>query len=241
MRLGLQLSILALVAPSVARHITWSPAEISSLVGRLVKDSGIPGIAVGVVADGDIAYAEGFGKMAYTENDKPVNNQTLFQIGSCTKTFIAMGIAQYVDAGTIGWDTTVVSILGPGFTTNNSYLTENLNVGDLLAHRSGYGDHSGDMLWMVGDVGTEHDLVMKRLPFLAPTKRIGLEFMCTHAASRTCVGACSSLLSHVLRTSPLQPPQTRILATRSRPSCLRSSQASRGIRSCLACFGSRSE
>jgi CubicO group peptidase (beta-lactamase class C family) len=88
-----------------------------------------------------------------------------------------MALAHFVDQGTIDWSTTVASVLGASFATNNSYLTQTLNVGDLLAHRSGYGDHSGDSLWIVGDVATEQELVQRRLPYLVPTERVGLEFM----------------------------------------------------------------
>eukprot|EP00966_Prymnesium_polylepis_P022932 527361-Prymnesium_polylepis.2 len=161
----------------------WSDEAVTTLIGRLAKESGIPGIAVGVALPNGTSYEQGFGTLSHG-GSTPVDKDTLFQIGSCTKMFIAMGLAHFVDEKAIGWTTTVASILGADFTTNNTYLTNNVNVGDLLSHRTGYGDHSGDSLWMVGDVGTERDLVLKRLPYLVPTERIGLTFMCKDARSR---------------------------------------------------------
>ena len=164
----------------VAAHSTPPPSDPSALahafVARVAALSHIPGIAVGVVKGGQTVFARGFGVHTHGEA-VPVTTDSLFQMGSCTKTFIALGLAHFVAQDKISWDSSVHSITAGKFNTSISYLTENLSVGDLLAHRSGYGDHSGDMVWLMGDVRTERQLVEQRVRYLRPTKSLRQSFM----------------------------------------------------------------
>eukprot|EP00929_Paragymnodinium_shiwhaense_P016212 TRINITY_DN124422_c0_g1_i1.p1 TRINITY_DN124422_c0_g1~~TRINITY_DN124422_c0_g1_i1.p1 ORF type:complete len:622 (-),score=75.50 TRINITY_DN124422_c0_g1_i1:217-2082(-) len=161
--LGVVLLRLALALPVLAA----TDSTFDSLLSRIAGESGIPGIAVGVVSDGKVELTRAFGD---------VDENSLFQIASCTKTFIAIGIAHFVDAGHVNWETPVVNVL-PKLVTNDTYLTENVNIGDLLAHNSGYGDHDGDLAWMFGDIATERELVFKRLRSLPVRKQLRLTFM----------------------------------------------------------------
>jgi len=63
----------------------------------------MPGFSIAVVKDGDTIYAEGFG-LRDTQKVLPVTPNTLFGIGSITKSFVAIGIMQLVEAGEIRLD-----------------------------------------------------------------------------------------------------------------------------------------
>eukprot|EP00966_Prymnesium_polylepis_P323570 7379744-Prymnesium_polylepis.1 len=156
---GPQTVVLLLAACVHCSHSRWSNKKVTALIGRLARESGIP---VGVTVQNGTSYVQGFGTMTHGGSE-PVSENTLFQIGSCTKMFIAMGLAGFVEEKAINWTTTVTSILGADFETDNAYLTSYMTIDDLLSHRTGYGDHSGDSLWILGDVGTERELVLKRL------------------------------------------------------------------------------
>ena len=64
---------------------------------------GIPGVAVGVLRDGQRQVA-GFG-VTHVDNPLAVNEDTLFQIGSITKTFTGTVIMRLIEAGTLDLDT----------------------------------------------------------------------------------------------------------------------------------------
>lgn len=162
-----------------ASAVDRTPTELAhAFVSRVSEQSHIPGLAVGVVKNGESVFAEGYGSLAHG-TQQPVGPHSLFQIGSCTKTFIAMGLAHFValESSDVTWETNVHDITKGKFNASVSYLTRNINIGDLLAHRTGYGDHSGDLVWGLGGVVSERELVEQRVPFLEPTKSLRETFM----------------------------------------------------------------
>ena len=60
----------------------------------------MPGFSIAVVKDGETIYSEGFGSKD-PERDLPATPHTLYGIGSITKSFVAIGIMQLVEAGKI--------------------------------------------------------------------------------------------------------------------------------------------
>ena len=62
---------------------------------------------VAVMEGGEIVYSEGFG-MADRENSVPVNTETIFNIGSASKTFEAAAVMRLVDDGKVSLDAPVV-------------------------------------------------------------------------------------------------------------------------------------
>jgi CubicO group peptidase (beta-lactamase class C family) len=77
----------------------------------------VPGAAVAVVQGGEIVYAEGFGQRN-VQTGEPVTTETVFRVGSTTKSMTAMLVATQVDEGLFGWDTPVVDLV-PGFSLPN--------------------------------------------------------------------------------------------------------------------------
>ena len=69
-----------------------------------------PSIAVGIVKDGQILMNEGFG-LADVETGRAADSDTLYQIGSCSKSFTAAAAALLVDRGLLDWDKPVVEYL----------------------------------------------------------------------------------------------------------------------------------
>lgn len=63
----------------------------------------MPGFSIAVVIDGETIYAEGFG-LRDTQKVLPATPDTLYGIGSITKSFVAIGIMQLVEAGEISLD-----------------------------------------------------------------------------------------------------------------------------------------
>jgi CubicO group peptidase (beta-lactamase class C family) len=127
------------------------------------KAWGVPGVAVAVVKDDEVVYLGGHGVRRVGEPGK-VDQNTIFQLASVSKTFTAASLGVLVDEGKLGWDDTVVSHL-PSFELYDPYATMNATVRDLLAHRTGLPAFTGDLL---GDLGYDRQQVLARARYLTP-------------------------------------------------------------------------
>lgn len=119
----------------------------------------VPGVAIGIIKDGEVVLNRGFG-FANAETKKPVDSQTIFGIASCTKAFTAAALAIAVDDSLLAWNDKVVTHY-PEFQLSDPFISKDLQVMDLLCHRSGLQTFDGDLLWY----GTDYsrDEVVKRI------------------------------------------------------------------------------
>jgi len=138
--------------------------EFEPTVKKALEDYAVPGISIGVIADGKLVYAKGFG-WRDAEKQLPATADTVYSIGSCTKAFTAFLAGTLVDEGLIHWDQRIIDIY-PEFRLMNGHATLNLSMRDLLTHRSGLPQH--DLMWYNSSTLTRHD-VMKRLRYLEPS------------------------------------------------------------------------
>lgn len=102
-----------------------------------------PGLGVAIVEDGETIFARGYG-WRNVEEELPVTPDTLFAIGSNTKSFTATLLAMYVDEGALAWDAPIRTVL-PEFRLHDPVATEQMTATDLLSHRSGLPRH--DLYW----------------------------------------------------------------------------------------------
>lgn len=118
-------------------------AGLDAYVAQAVRDWKVPGLAIAVVKDGAIVFAKGYGvrKLGAPE---PVDDRTLFAIGSTTKAMTAAALGMLVDEGKLSWDDPVVKHL-PWFALKDPYATREMRVRDLLTHRGGV--PNTDALW----------------------------------------------------------------------------------------------
>jgi CubicO group peptidase (beta-lactamase class C family) len=87
------------------------------------------------VQGGKVVYSQGFGTLEQS-GSTPVNSQTLFMIGSTTKSMTTMMAATLVDDGVLNWDTPATDIL-PDFALSDRAATEKIRVRDLFNMSSG--------------------------------------------------------------------------------------------------------
>ena len=158
--LALLLVALALPDAAVARTppATPSPEAIDAAVSATIARYQLPGIAVGVVADGKVVYARGHGETV-AGSGQPVTGATLFKIASNSKAMTAAVLARLVQQGRLDWDDPVVKHL-PAFAMHDPWVTRNMTVRDLLVHNSGLPEGGGDlMLWPEPNLFTRDDIV----------------------------------------------------------------------------------
>jgi len=74
--------------------------KFENMIVEAMKESHIPGFSVAFVKDGQVLYARGFGARNLKDN-LPATPDTLYGIGSCTKSFTALALMQLVEQGKI--------------------------------------------------------------------------------------------------------------------------------------------
>lgn len=123
-------------------------AELDAFVERARQAFDVPGIAIAVVKDGEVVLERGWG-LADRETRAPVDARTLFAIASNTKAFTAASLSMLADEGKLSLDDRVIDHL-PWFRMSDPYVTHEMRIRDLLAHRSGLGLGAGDLLYWPG-------------------------------------------------------------------------------------------
>jgi len=79
---------------------------LDDFVHAVMQDWRIRGLAMTVIKENEIIYAQGFGQRDEAR-DLPVTSQTLFPIASCTKAFTTAAMSILADQGKLDWDTPV--------------------------------------------------------------------------------------------------------------------------------------
>ena len=113
------------------------PAVIERIDGFLqdeLRDAGIPGLAVAIVADGKVVHVRGFG--VADETGRPVTPDTPFQLASVSKAFTATAIMQLVARGDVELDAPVTTYL-PWFRVGDGTASADITIRQLLTHTSG--------------------------------------------------------------------------------------------------------
>ncbi len=155
MRIGLmrRLTILGLLlalgsaesrAAEVPAPAKSFPPEVEAYLEKARQDWHIPGFAVAVV-QGDTTLTKGFG-VRELGKPEPVDENTIFDAASLTKSFTATLAAILVDEGKMKWDDPIRRHL-PDLVLPDPYLNENATLRDFLSHRMGL--ESANMMWLL--------------------------------------------------------------------------------------------
>lgn len=152
----------------------------------------VAGLAIAVVKDDSVVYASGFGVRDVVTR-APVDEQTVFAIGSMTKLFTAVAAGMMVDSGAMTWDEPLRNHL-PGFATADPYATQYLSLRDALSHRSGL-DWRLDFVWF-GTSLTEAQ-VLERVSQFAPEPG----FRTGYGYSNVMFAAAGAAVAHAAGTS----------------------------------------
>ena len=119
---------------TIALMTAWIEERMAAL--------GTPGLAIALVDDQDIVWARGFG-YADIEAGLPVTTQTVFRIGSISKTLTAAAALHYVERGALDLESPF-TLYTPAVTWKERYpAARPVTVRDLMSHHSGL---PGDLL-----------------------------------------------------------------------------------------------
>ena len=112
-------------------------SQLDSVLLEIMSRWGIPGMGIGIVQDGEIVYARGFGVQSLATG-VPVNVDSIFGVASISKCFVASAIMQLVEQGEIQLDLPLVEYL-PDFHMNDERYRQ-ITIRQMLSHTSGMPD-----------------------------------------------------------------------------------------------------
>ncbi len=119
---------------AAGQSVKLDVATLEASANEELRATGTPGAAIGVVSEGRLIYAHGFGT-SNLETGAPVTSATLFRLGSTTKMLTAAAVATFAAEGKLQFEDTVglhVRGLDPAIAA--------LTVNQILSHTSGLKD-----------------------------------------------------------------------------------------------------
>lgn len=144
-------------------------ALLRQFVADAQRQFNVPGVAVGIVQDGKVVLAQGFG---VRELGKPgtVDADTLFMVASNGKPLTTLMLAKLVDAGKFGWDTPVTQVF-PTFKLGDAGTTRQVLMKHLVCACTGLPRQ--DMEWLFQSEDATPQSVMATLATMKPTSAFG--------------------------------------------------------------------
>jgi CubicO group peptidase (beta-lactamase class C family) len=144
--------------------------RLDTLAARFLVESRLPGLVVGVVRGGELAWNAALG-FADRSTSRPVASDTLFRIASITKSFTATAVLQLRDEGRLRLDDPIVVHVPEARAIADPFgPIEELTIRRLLTHSSGLQrDTPLDDLWAI-PYYTEEELLARldRVAVMAP-------------------------------------------------------------------------
>jgi CubicO group peptidase (beta-lactamase class C family) len=137
--------------------------DLQAVVAEKCEELDIPGVAVGVLMDGEEHHA--YHGVTSIENALPVEAGTLFQFGSTGKTYTATAVMRLVERGDVSLDAPVKQYL-PEFKLADADVAEKVTVLHLLNHSAGW---EGDLM---DDTGDGDDAIAKYVERMATIKQV---------------------------------------------------------------------
>src|SRR5262245_4082511 len=174
-------------APAADPDFAALDAKIQAGMARY----GIPGVAVGVLAQGR-EYVRGYG-VTNVDYPVPVDGDTLFRIGSTTKTFTGTTVMRLVEQGTLDLDAPLRTSL-PDFQTADPAVAPRVTLRQLLNHSVGWLGEDYEDTGPGDDALARYAAGIARLPQLTPLRTV---FAYNNAAV--------ALAGHVLEVVAGQP------------------------------------
>ena len=144
--------------------------ELERLISEVMEEWKVPGLAVAVVQNGEVAFVRPYG-LRDVEVGSKVTTDTQFQLMSVSKSFAATSLALLVDERRMDWKKPVREYI-PEFRLHDVFASDRVTVRDLLCHHSGLPRH--DWIWLPGDLSPAQMLAAMR--YLEPSDDIRSTF-----------------------------------------------------------------
>lgn len=198
-----------LVAPLAAQEAAPpEPADIAQILrDRIDRDGANIGIAVALIAEGETRFVS-HGKWG-RDDDRPVDEHTLFEAGSISKVFTNLLLAQLVNEGSLDLDAPLTDYLSEG-TMLPQWEERPITAFDLATHSSALPPLPQDLMERALDnpySGYGADALMAWLANYELTRPVGEAFEYSNAGTALLAQA----IEHVSGAPYADLLQTRIL------------------------------
>ncbi len=131
------------VAPLNAAQVQALVNDLK-LAGEAITDSGqVPALGIAVVTSSEVLLAEGFG-VTEVRSGGSADANTVFRLASLSKTLTAGLLALLVQERFLNWTTPLEAYM-PGVHFKNPQTAAELNLEQLLSHRTGLPHHTFDL------------------------------------------------------------------------------------------------
>ena len=146
-----------------SEQVATAIQALEKLAQKQIQENALPGVAIAVVLQDKVLYAKGFG-VRDVNTKTLVDADTVFQLASLSKPIGSTVVAELVGEGKITWDSKL-SALDPSFAMFDPWVTREITIRDMYAHRSGLPEHAGDLL---EDLGFTRAEILYRLRYQHP-------------------------------------------------------------------------
>lgn len=144
-------------------------AQLVAFVQDTQRELQVPGVALGIVQNGDVVLAEGYGVREIAKPE-PVDGDTLFMVASNTKAMTTLMLARLVDAGRVAWDTPVVEVM-PGFALGDAQTTRQVQIQHLVCACTGLPRQDAE--WILEFADKTPESTVAALAGMQPTTDFG--------------------------------------------------------------------
>ncbi len=143
---------------------SYFTGELAGTISEALSLWKCASVGLGVIKGGETVFCGGFGKRDL-ENGLDADGDTLYQIGSSSKSFTAALCAKLVDEGKLSWDKPIRET-APELRFYDAFTSDNVTLRDLLCHRTGVPRH--EYSWY-GNQFTRKELA-ENVRFLEPNQ-----------------------------------------------------------------------
>jgi CubicO group peptidase (beta-lactamase class C family) len=171
-RSALTILLFFVIFPSL---VTAAPAnlndmsELDAIIEAQMQKHGLPGVAIAIIDGDQVVYSQGYGRAG---RNRPMTPQTQMFIGSQSKSFTALAVAQLADQGVLDLDAPVQAYI-PWFRVADEAASKTITIRQLLNHSSGLSD-AGFPVVLSNDTALEE--AVRALEKAALTAPIGTKF-----------------------------------------------------------------
>jgi CubicO group peptidase (beta-lactamase class C family) len=144
-------------------------AELTRFIEQGEKETGVPGVALGLVQNGKVIFADGVGLKELGGTAKP-DGDTLFMVASNTKAMTTLMLAKLVDEHRFTWETPVTSIF-PAFKLGDEATTRSVLVKHLICACTGMPRQDMEWFFEYGKMTPENTITL--LGTMQPTSKFG--------------------------------------------------------------------
>ncbi|MFE8598534.1 serine hydrolase domain-containing protein [Archangium violaceum] len=144
-------------------------AVLTGFITRAQRTLEVPGVSIGIVQDGKVVLAAGFGVREHGKPE-PVDADTRYLVASNTKSLTTLMLGKLVDEGKLTWETPVATAL-PAFVLGDAETTRSVQIKHLVCACTGL--PRLDVEWLMGPERAPATLTLEILARMRPTSKFG--------------------------------------------------------------------